>query len=107
MSKTLSDDGVNVAQGAPAAPDPAPAPSPPPSGQEPSAATVATQSASEPPVDPGVARLRALVADRNVGDTLALVDRGWPAEDVLAAEQATKQRSTVIDALTPDDEQEQ
>lgn len=110
MPKTLCDDGVSAAQGATAAPQPAPAPAPTPAAQEPTAAPTATPTASEPepaPDDPDAARLEALVADRNVEETLRLVDRGWSAEEVLAAEHATKQRSTVIDALTPDDEQEQ
>lgn len=112
MPKTLCDDGVNMAVGASAAPEPSAAPAPPPTAPEPSAPATATLTAPDPDPDPepddaDAARLRALIADRNVEDTLRLVDRGWSAGEVLAAERATKHRSTVIDALTPDDEQEQ
>lgn len=110
MPKTLCDDGVNVAVGASAAPTSAPEPAPAPEPAEPTQPLTEPVAAPEPepaPEDADAARLRALIADLNVEDTLRLIDGGWSAEEVLAAEHATKRRSTVIDALTPDDEQEQ
>lgn len=105
MAKTLCDDGVAAPVASSPAPDVSGEASPPVETQEPTAAPTASEPTPEPTRPPGTTTEQGvaarLIEDLNADDTIALATGGrFTAETVLAAEHATKQRKTVIDALT-------